>query len=661
MSEVDEPASERPAGAPAQETEPSGRRETEPNRPDEPLRELDRARTQFAANLSREVRTPLILLLGPLQDILDSPASALAPASRKVLEVTRRNALRLLKLLDTLPALSGMEAGQTDAGRGTADLAAFVAEVAGHFRAVCDEAGLRLIVDCPPLSETVSFDYHVWEAVVLNLVANAFKSTIEGSIEVRLRAQDGHVQLIVSDTGAGIPQGEAQYLFDHFDRAAPAGASDRTTFGLAFVRDLVRRQSGSIDVQSAPGGGTSFTVLLPLGARDSAPHTGRDGRVESGAVSTERYGRDVRTGPSTGRPAAGGPAVAHAPATRGHVVIAEDHAETREYLKHVLEAAGFAVDALADGTAALAICQARAPDALVSDVLMPGLDGFQLIERLRADERTAVIPVLLLSARGGEDSRIEGIASGADDYLVKPLSGRELVARVDGAVRLALLRRETARREQDRFRELSGRLVEVQEAERRQLSAELHDRTSPQLAAIHINLEMLNNLLSARETEDVRALLDDTAGLIADTTLGIREISSNLRPTVLDDGGLLPALAAYAQQFTQRTGVVVRLHTQDATGTLTPAMQSSLFRIVQEALTNCAKHARAKSVTIRLSTDSSHLVALTIADDGVGFDVERQSTPGLGLLTMRERAEFLGGTFSLESKPGQGTRIQVLV
>src|SRR4029077_12805503 len=122
--------------------------------------------------------------------------------------------------------------------------------------------------------------------------------------------------------------------------------------------------------------------------------------------------------------------------------------------------------------------------------------------------------------------------SGADDYLVKPLSSRELVARVDGAVRLARAARETARGEQEHFRELSGRLVEVQEAERRQLSAELHDRTSPQLAAIHINLEMVNTLLGERATEDVRALLDDTAGLIADTTLGIREISSNLRPTV---------------------------------------------------------------------------------------------------------------------------------
>jgi signal transduction histidine kinase len=220
---------------------------------------------------------------------------------------------------------------------------------------------------------------------------------------------------------------------------------------------------------------------------------------------------------------------------------------------------------------------------------------------------------------------------------------------------------ETERAEHEkRFRSLSRRLVEVQEAERRKLSTELHDRTSPGLGAIQINLNMLVNLLDTRATEDVTALLDDTAGLIADTTLSIREISSNLRPTVLDDGGLLPALSGYAQQFMQRTGVAVHLQTQDATRALTPAVQSSLFRIVQEALTNCAKHAQAGNVTIRLCNDGNR-VSLTIADDGVGFDIETLGAPGLGLLTMRERAEFAGGSFSLETKPGLGTRIKVIV
>ena len=220
---------------------------------------------------------------------------------------------------------------------------------------------------------------------------------------------------------------------------------------------------------------------------------------------------------------------------------------------------------------------------------------------------------------------------------------------------------ETERAEHEkRFRDLSRRLVDVQEAERRKLSTELHDRTSPGLAAIQINLKMLNRLLSARETYDVRALLDDTAGLIVDTTVSIREISSNLRPTVLDDGGLLAALRGFASEFMQRTSIAVHLELKDVAGALTPAAQSCLFRIVQEALTNCARHAKASNVTIRLVTDG-HSVSLMIADDGMGFDPRQRGAPGLGLLTMRERAEFAGGSFGLDSTPGQGTRIEVLI
>jgi PAS domain S-box-containing protein len=740
---------------------------------------LERATSVFAADLSRAVRTPLLLLLGPLHDILDSPASALAPASRTALDATRRNAVRLLQLLDALPEFAWTGSAAVRAARGPGDLASFTAALAESFRPACDAAGLRLVVDCAPMPDRDAVDRDAWEKIVLNLVANAFKSTVEGTIDVRLRDQAGAAQLTVADTGVGIAERELHYVFARFDRTGSrADGAGRVSYGLPFVRDLVRRHNGSIDVHSTLGRGTTFSVRLPLARQDGpadAARQNRDGDTSAGGADA-----GASTLSPTGEPVA---------RSRGHVVIAEDHDETRDYLCHVLETAGFAVEAMADGRAALATCQMRAPDVVVSDVLMPGLDGFELIERLRGSESTAVIPVLLLSARGGEDSRIEGISSGADDYLVKPLSSRELVARVDGAVRLGRLRRETARREQAdldalfsmapdglivvgrngniltaneqarklfgysaqelqslqvealmpaahrkahvdhrdtykraplvrlmnpmqelrgvrsdgtefsaeialgplqfknqactiaivrdiserkkleaeraeqerRFRELSSRLVEVQEAERRQLSTELHDRTSPQLAAIQINLKMLGHLVGERETEDVRALLDDTVQLIADTTGGIREISSNLRPAVLDDGGLLPALAAYTQQFAQRTGIAVHLHTDEATGTLAPGVQSSVFRIVQEALTNCVKHAKARHVTIRLSTGDGHLLTLAIADDGVGFDVESQSSRGLGLLTMRERAEFLGGRFSLHTRPGHGTRIVVVV
>lgn len=792
MLKSDEDAN-RPVTAPAQVADELQRGGIEPTDLNERLQNLDRAKAEFFASISREFRTPLTLLLGPLQDLLDSPASALAPESRAVLDVAQRNALKLLKLVDRMLDFSDIDGGRAGAPGEPIDLAAFTAELAGNFRSACDWAGLDLVVDCPGLPEPVSVNRDIWEKLVLNLVANAFKSTTEGSIEVRLRIQDGNAQLRVRDTGSGIAESELPHLFGHLHGAAGAHAraAGDAGIGLALVRELVQLHGGSIDVQSTLGSGSTFTVVLPLLALRSSDHTGAgaDSRApappHAGAFTAE-----IRPAPR----AADMPAHTQLSATKevpdhaGRVVVADDNADMRDYLAHLLQAAGFEVDAQPDGAAALAACRARPPDALVSDVSMPGLDGFALIQCLRADEDTALIPVLLLSGRAAEEERIAGFAAGADDYLVKPLGRRELVARVEGAVRLARLRRETARRQQadfeslfsmapdgiivvddngtvqtanaqaqklfgyslqefqglpiealipedarqvhvahranyarmpstrmvrqvrelrgmrrdgsefsaeiglaplhfrnrpctvayvrditerrqmeaeraeneQRFRDLSRRLMEVQEAERRKLSTELHDRTSPGLAAIQINMNLLDKLLRAQGTEDVRALLEDTAGLLAETTVSIREISSNLRPTVLDDGGLLPALAGYAQQFMQRTGIAVDLHTHETAGALSPAVQSSLFRIVQEALTNCAKHSRAKNVTLQLSADSER-VSLLIGDDGVGFDSESRDAPGLGLLTMRERAEFAGGSFSLETAPGRGTRIRVLV
>jgi signal transduction histidine kinase len=613
------------------------------------LRLVQGAMTEFVSHLSRDIRAPLTLILSPLHDILESPAPALAPGSRTVLEAARRRAMALLQMVDAIAA-AGDSAGGTGHPRPAGDLASRTVEIVEYFRPFCDAAGVQLIAECAPVAGRIAADNAVWETVLINLLAGAVTATLAGAVEVRLSMDGGTARLSVSDTGAGIPEADLPYVFERLNRTVPAASelAGSSGFGLPFVRDLVRRHGGSIDVSSTVGRGTTFVVTFPA----IAP-----------ATDTAAAPQPVRTAPARARRRSEHVAPDADARGRGHVVIVEDHPETRAYLTESLKAAGFTVDDVPDGLAALAVCIDRAPDVVVSDVLMPGLGGFDLIARLRADERTAVIPVLLLSARSGEDSRIEGIAAGADDYLVKPLSSRELVARVDGAVRLGRLRRDVARREQadlDALLAMASRLVEVQEAERRQLSTELHDRTSPQLAAIQINLKMLGHLLRDRESEDIAALLDDTVHLIGETTAGIRDISSDLRPAVLDDGGLLPALAAYTQQFSQRTGIQVALDTSDSPVTPPPAaVQSSLFRIVQEALTNCVKHAQATSVTIRLGAGSGGELTLFIADDGIGFDLDEQSTTGLGLLTMKERAEFLGGHFAIESRRGHGTQIMV--
>src|SRR6185295_13219353 len=222
---------------------------------DEPLRLVYGARTEFAGNVSRDLRAPLTLLLGPLQDLLDGPAAALAPGMRAVLERARRDAVRLLQLVDLLPA--ALTRRGTAASPDTTDLGSFTAELAGYFRPLCEAAGLQLEVDSPPLSPQADVDREAWERIVVNLVANAFKSTLEGTIAVRLRLEEGTAELTVSDTSPGMPPAELRYVFERLDRAAPASAeSSAGGFGLPFVRDVVRQQMGTIDVRSTVGGGT---------------------------------------------------------------------------------------------------------------------------------------------------------------------------------------------------------------------------------------------------------------------------------------------------------------------------------------------------------------------------------------------------------------------
>ena len=212
-----------------------------------------------------------------------------------------------------------------------------------------------------------------------------------------------------------------------------------------------------------------------------------------------------------------------------------------------------------------------------------------------------------------------------------------------------------------RIKDLSRHMVDVQEDERRRLSGELHDRTSPNLAAIQINLGILA-ALPPEEAAEHGERIEDTRALVADTDASIREISAELRPPLLDYAGLGAALEGYARQFARRTGIAVKVDCVDADARLAPAVESLLFRIFQEALTNCAKHARAKSVAVTLNCACRPIVP-TIADDGVGFDPapDGSGRKGLGLLNMREMAEFAGGRCVIASQPGKGTRIEVKV
>jgi PAS domain S-box-containing protein len=413
----------------------------------EELAELDLAKTTFFANVSHEFRTPLTLIMGPVRE-LQAAGTVDDARLRTELDVVHRNALRLGKLVNTLLDFSRIEAGRIQATYEQVDLALLTTELSSVFRAAIEKAGLEFVVDCPPIAEKSYVDKSMWERIVLNLLSNAFKFTLDGAIRVSLTADAGHAVLRVTDTGAGIAAAEMPRLFERFHRIANARArsNEGSGIGLAMVRELVTMHSGTITADSEQGVGTTFTVRIPLGTEHFSPDQlvtsgDSDGDSDGDGDGVEPYLAEViRWLPSDEPPDVVGPLSTASPA---RVLVADDNADMREYLVRLLGSA-YQVVAVADGEAALRAAVADPPDLVVSDVMMPHLDGLGLVAALRADARTERVPVIVLSARAGQEASIDGLAAGADDYLVKPFEARELQARVRANIELGWLRNHHA-------------------------------------------------------------------------------------------------------------------------------------------------------------------------------------------------------------------------
>jgi len=408
----------------------------------EELARLDRAKTAFFSNVSHEFRTPLTLMLGPTQEAIASPEQALAGHD---LETVYRNQLRLLKLVNTLLEFSRIEAGRVQARFAAVDVAALTADLASAFRSATERAGLRLVVDCPPLPAPAYVDPEMWEKIVLNLISNAFKFTFEGSIAVTVTASEDHVELRVRDTGIGIAPEDLGRIFERFHRVERSAARthEGSGIGLALVQELVSLHGGTIRATSDVGRGTEFRVRIPLGSAHLPPDSvaapgGRGPGADRATVAAVPFVQEaLRWLP--GNAASEERGTSTPPANAARVLVADDNADMRDYLVRLLSVR-FRVEAVNAGDAALAAALRDRPDIVVSDVMMPGLDGFQLIGALRKHEETRTVPVLLLSARAGEEARVDGLRAGADDYLVKPFSARELVARIEAQLVRAKLR-----------------------------------------------------------------------------------------------------------------------------------------------------------------------------------------------------------------------------
>jgi len=457
----------------------------------EMLAALDRAKTVFFSNISHEFRTPLTLMLGPLEDALAT--EGLPAMQQERLQIADRNAKRLLKLVNSLLEFSRNEASRSHASFVPTDLSALVIDLASNFQSACLQAGLVLVVECPPLREPVYVDREMWEKIVLNLLSNAFKFTLQGSIKVSLRELDGRIELEVADTGVGIPAEELPRIFDRFYRVE--GQSGRSMegsgIGLSLVRELVQLHGGTIFAASVPGQGTVFTLCMPVGTGHlPAGQVHAESDALAPARHAEVYAEEaLRWLPVNPLEAEPQPDSASLPtADRPRIVLADDNADMRVYIQRILEKSGYDVDVAENGVAALAaIRKGRLPELLLADVMMPLMDGFSLLHTLRNDDATQGMVIILLSARAGEEARLEGLAAGADDYLTKPFGARELQARVDGAVTLARLRREASAREHSLLTEIETERSRAALRESQAHVASLFEQTTAGIAELDLS------------------------------------------------------------------------------------------------------------------------------------------------------------------------------
>jgi len=395
----------------------------------EALAEIDKAKTVFFSNISHEFRTPLTLMLGPLEDLLNRPQSRLTDEEKNKIETTHRNSMRLLRLVNNLLDFSRIEAGRAKAQFQLTDISTFTRDLAGSFRSAIENAGLDFNVNCEHITQPMYVDRNLWEKIVLNLLSNAFKYTPNGSVTVSLSARNSNVELSVLDTGVGIPEEELPNLFQRFHRVqnATGRTFEGTGIGLSLVSEFVKMHGGTISVKSNINAGSEFIVSIPTGRKHLPIEQIDDSDIDPEVRLADAFLEEADS--LVGTPVNDQPDQTEKIHDSSYILVVDDNPDMRQYLKNIL-GRNFTVVTANNGSDALQIIQEQAPQLVVSDVMMPVMDGIQLLKAIKENKKYERIPVILLTARAGEESRIEGYQIGADDYLVKPFSIKELLARI---------------------------------------------------------------------------------------------------------------------------------------------------------------------------------------------------------------------------------------
>jgi signal transduction histidine kinase len=612
-----------------------------------PARDSSRAELRHLANLAAVLRSPLTMILGVLDELLargEDPVSA----ARESLETAHRAAIRIHKQLGVVLAFFRLESEQNIATFAPVPLAKLTQQIVEAWRAPIEQAGLALEVDVDELDEPVYVDPVLWATIVDDLLSNALKFTITGHIRVTLEATTDSPRLVVADTGVGIAREHLPNVFARFYRAPDprARAGDGAGLGLAVVKELVRIHGGTIDVASEIDRGTRFTVSLKRGHDHLAPM-----QVEH-EVSDRAARRSAPVVPDVSHGQASRPAC-KSEGGRPRILVVDDSAEFRAYVCDMLSDE-WDMEEAADGLDALTSATTRPPDLLMTDVIMPGLDGIALVRALRGHPRTSQLPIILATAWSSDDTRASGLDAGADDYLVKPFTVRELRARIRTRLEIAAVRQDSTReanRAKDDFLAMVG-----------------HELRNP--------LSTMSTTLQALQMKDSTPEID----LLSRAQRQLTRLVEDLLESSRLSRGIIKVHTKVVElsQVVDRAMELVSPWFDDRNNRVTVTVPRVGFRVAADAerlarafsnvLMNASQHSAGGT---RISVEATRVgerLAVKIVDNGSGMtpeklagvftafqDERRTGGLGLGLAIARSLVELHGGSIAIHSQTGTGT------